>query len=118
MKIKVEKGEETVEGVMTYPSQYSAVGKNVVRKRGDIVTVFFSANIQSSLAGQSATIATLPEGFTPHAGTPNQQIAIWGTYSNTPGFWDCSITSGGAIVTQIGSQSLTGTIKVQVTFIR
>lgn len=118
MKIGIEHGEETVAGVMTYPSQYSTVSKNVVRKRGDIVTVFFSANIQSSLAGQSATIATLPEGFRPHAGTPNQQIAVWGTYSSTPGFWDCSISPNGAITTQIGSQSLTGTIKVQVTFIR
>lgn len=87
-----------------------------VTKSGRICCLNGSIIIDSGKvkAGYDATVLTLPTGFRP---TINTYITVYATYSNTSGVFRFRIKSDGDIVTSAGSNTFSGAIHFNNTFI-
>lgn len=116
MKIGMDKDQNESElGTITYPtSQYTDEPRWSLSKSGNIVTGTFMGNLASEIAGQTAIIATLPEGFRPKG--RNVHIPGFTKYGSAESMYWFRVNTNGNITSETGKQKMSARVMIQFAF--
>ena len=109
--------EEMSGANIAYPANtYSSIYTNNIRKSGNVATINFNAALSGTLAGSGAVVCTLPEGYRPSS---SSIIGIYTTYGggSTKEFYTGTLSTNGNITTNIGSLTISGSVRIQTTII-
>lgn len=84
-----------------------------IKRTGKLCVVRGNLRISGTVAGNNATIGTLPEGFRP---SQSMYPRLWSTYNNTDGFFSFTVTPTGLIISGTGSNTFSGYIYLDMVF--
>ena len=108
MNNAIAQSTAVVDGSASFSSASGITANNVYLKRsGNICVLRTRLEISGTVAGNNATIATIPDGFRPSS---TLSVSVYATYANTNGFFTMVINPSGQIITATGSKTFSSYI--------